>query len=197
MAIPLEALQDDVIYCVLSDAKQHEHVLMRGNAIRNVHYEGSGTAAPDALGLPEHYVLVKCPGERVQMAVWQDPSGPELIDDDAESPRLLSKVVEIPIECDGARMAEFNAVAETLESDGLVAAATDEIDKVLQTAADSLTVALLTPVQPKQRKPRKAASADVSAGASAQPGLQLQAPASPPRASPVPSLPAQAPVEEF
>ena len=207
MAIPLEALQDEVIYCVLTNTAQHENVLMRGSDIRS-QSDITKTNFQVLGDLPEHYVRVEWPlAEEAQgsidIAIWQDPSGPELLDDTADSPRALSIATTVPV---GVTMQAIDLTTYKLEAFSLMRALepviqspmVDLLDKMLQRAPIELLEALQHPVEKRKRKLRAqldpAVVDAVFAASNAVAALAVVSPPAP--AQPVSAQP-EPPVEEF
>lgn len=161
MPIPLEALQDDVIYCVHSDATHHENTLLRGADVLDFVRANPRCMLPQD-SVPERYTLVKLPDASC-IAIWQDPSGPELIDDSAGVPSALSSLTEIKLKLETQPGVASDFVLDSSaimpDPDPLYAIAPPEVDQIaelLQTAANATAEAFQTPVKPKRaRKPRE------------------------------------------
>ena len=190
MAIPLEALQDEVIYCVLTNTAQHENVLMRGSDIRS-QSDITKTNFQVLGDLPEHYVRFEWPlAEEAQgsidIAIWQDPSGPELLDDTADSPSALKIATVTPPVAQEYLTMPLERLCSSNSSMSII----DLVDKTLQPAPIDLLEALQHPV--KKRKRREPNQEQLSLPASVSTTVvSPPAPAQPVSAQPEP------PVEEF
>jgi hypothetical protein len=99
--IPLESLNPTAAYAVLADRAMHVDMLLGGERLRSRWRDGRIPKVGPEEALPENYVRVDC-GDGVQLAVWRDPTRPELADRQAgeNKPEPLSAAL---LEAAGSR----------------------------------------------------------------------------------------------
>ena len=89
--IPIDTLQEGAAYCVLMSARNRESIVLRGKEVKDAaktsrDFQRFGPM--EAIGLPD-YVRVQV-DDRTHLAVWLDPTRPELRSGATEQPIPLA-----------------------------------------------------------------------------------------------------------